>query len=174
MKKITINDYNLKDEDIESKVIRVKGLIINSKGKILLAHNNNTFQFPGGHLEDNEDMDSCIKREIKEETGIDVKLRETAFLCIETYDNNYFNTGKKVLNSIYYYRFFTDDMPNFNETHYDELEMATDFNLFYIPFNDLGNFLKKGIEDEKIDPAIGREMLNVFEVYNNIYGEEID
>lgn len=173
MKKIIINDNNLKDEDIESKVIRVKGLIINSKGKILLAYNNHTYQFPGGHLEENEDMDSCVVREIKEETGIDVKLRETAFLCISTYDNNYFGTGKKVLNSIYYYRFFTDDMPNYSETHYDELEMATEFNLFYVPFSDLGNFLKKGIEDDKIDSSIGKEMLKVFDVYQELYKGEI-
>ena len=76
METIIINDNNLTDEDMEKKVIRVKGLIINSKGKILLAHNNNTYQFPGGHLEDDEDMDSCIIREVKEETGIDVVVKE--------------------------------------------------------------------------------------------------
>lgn len=171
MKKITINDFNISDCDIEKKVVRVKGLIINSKGKILLAHNNNTYQFPGGHLEDNENMDDCIVREIKEETGIDVKLKETAFLCLETYDNNYFDTGKKVLNTIYYYRFFTDDMPNFKETHYDELELATDFNLFYVVFDDLENFLKKGMHDGMIDLSIGREMILVFNEYQEMYGK---
>ena len=97
MREIIINDNNLKDEDISEKVIRVKGLMINSKGKILLAHNNNTYQFPGGHLEENENMDDCIVREIKEETGIDLEVIEEPFLCIKTYDNNYYNTGRKVL-----------------------------------------------------------------------------
>ena len=170
MKEIIINDYNLTDEDMEDKVVRVKGLIINSKGKILLAHNNNTYQFPGGHLEDDEDMDECILREVKEETGIDVKLEEEPFLCIKTYDNDYFGTGKKVLNSIYYYRFLTDDMPNFQETHYDELELATDFNLFYVVFADLENFLKKSIDDGMIDPNIGREMIHVVQIYHDLYG----
>ena len=137
MKEIIINDHNLTDEDMEESVVRVKGLLINSRGKILLAHNNNTYQFPGGHLEDNEDMNECIVREIKEETGIDVSVEEDPFLCIKTYDNDYFGTGKKVLNSIYYYRFLTDEMPKFEETHYDELELATDFNLFYVVFADL-------------------------------------
>ena len=76
MREIIINDNNLKDEDISEKVIRVKGLMINSKGKILLAHNNNTYQFPGRHLEENENMDDCIVREIKEETGIDLEVIE--------------------------------------------------------------------------------------------------
>ena len=171
MKEIVINDNHLLDSDIESEVIRVKGLIINSHGKILLAHNNNTFQFPGGHLDEGEDMGECITREIVEETGIHVILKEEPFLCIKTYDNNYFGTGKKVLNSIYYYRFFTDELPNFEETHYDEFELATEFDLFYIPFVDLKNFLQKCIEDEKIDPNIGREMIHVVEIYNDIYNK---
>ena len=101
MKEIIINDHHLTDDDIESKVVRVKGLILNSKGKILLAYNNNTFQFPGGHKEENESANECIVREIKEETGMNLTISEEPFLCIETYDPDYFGTGKKVLNSIY-------------------------------------------------------------------------
>ena len=160
----------MSDSDIEQSVVRVKGLIINSKGKILLAHNNNTYQFPGGHLEDNETKEQCIVREIKEETGISVEIQEEPFLCINTYDSNYFGTGKKVLNTIYYYRFFTDDMPNFLETHYDELEMQTEFNLFYVVFEDLENFLNKNIESGMIDANIGREMIHVYLVYHELYG----
>lgn len=170
MRQIIINDNNLVDEDMEDSVTRVKGLIINSRGKILLAHNNNTYQFPGGHIEEGEDMNSCIVREVKEETGIDVTVDEEPFLCIKTYDNNYFGSGKKVLNSIYYYRFLTDAMPNFEETHYDELEMATDFNLFYVVFADLENFLNKSIDDGMIDPSIGREMIHVVQIYHDLYG----
>ena len=170
MQTIIFNDHNLSEDQIEKSVIRVKGLIINSSGKILLAHNNDTYQFPGGHLEDNEDMDDCIIREIKEETGIDVKVNERPFLCIKTFDNNYFGTGKKVLNSIYYYRFFTDDMPNFEETQYDELELATEFNLFYVVFTDLENFLNKAIDEGSIDANICREMIYVFNAYKDQFG----
>ncbi len=170
MKTIIINEFNMSDNDVELKVVRVKGLIINSSGKILLAHNNNTYQFPGGHLEDDESMGDCLIREIKEETGINVNNLEEPFLCISTYDNDYFGSGKKVLNSIYYYRIITDDMPNFEETHYDELELSSDFNLFYVPFNDLENFLKKCMEDGSIDEKIGIEMLHVVEVYDIVYG----
>lgn len=173
MKKLIINDYQLSDSDIEKEVIRVKGLIINSQGKILLAHNNNTYQFPGGHLEENESMHDCIIREIKEETGIDVQSNEDPFLCITTYDNDYFNTGRKVLNSIYYYRFFSDDLPNYSETHYDELELATDFNLFYVKFNDLDSFIKKCIDDNSIDVKIGREMIYVVSEYKEIFGGDL-
>lgn len=170
MKNIILNDNNLTHEDMEMEVIRVKGLIINSQGKILLAHNNNTYQFPGGHKEDDESMNECIIREIKEETGIDVVVEEEPFLKITTYDNNYFDTGKKVLSSIYYYRFFSDELPNYDETHYDELELATDFNLFYVNFNELDKFLLKNIESGSIDSNIGREMLYVVSEYSKLFG----
>ena len=170
MREIIINDDNLTDDDISEVVVRVKGLMINSKGKILLAHNNNTYQFPGGHLEEGENMDDCIVREIKEETGIDLEVNEGPFLCIKTYDNNYFNTGKKVLCYVYYYRFFTDKLPDLSKTHYDELEIATDFNLYYIVFSDLRNFLKKAISNDMINPAISREMIAAIDVYNEVYG----
>lgn len=172
MKEIVINDYQLKDEDISEKVVRVKALIINSQGKIILAHNNNTYQLPGGHLEENETTDQCIIREIKEETGISLEVKEGPFLCITTYDNNYFNSGRKVLNSIYYYRFFTDEVPNFEETHYDSLELESDFNLFYLNFEGLESFLQKHMSSGEIDPKIGREMLHVMDEYHKMFPNE--
>lgn len=170
MKQIIFNDNNLTDEDIELKVVRVKALMINSNGKILLAHNNNTYQFPGGHTEENEDKKDCLKREVMEETGIDLDINEEPFLCITTYDNNYFGSGKKVLNSIYYYRTFTDSLPNLSKTHYDELELATDFNLYYVNFNNLDTFLKNAINDGSIDINIAKEMIRVVDVYHEVYG----
>ncbi len=170
MKQIIFNDNNLTENDIELKVVRVKALMINSNGKILLAHNNNTYQFPGGHTEENEDKKDCLIREVMEETGIELEVNEDPFLCITTYDNNYFGSGKKVLNSIYYYRTFTDSLPDFSKTHYDELELATDFNLYYINFNTLDNFLKNAIEDGSIDVNIAKEMIRVVDVYHEVYG----
>ena len=172
MKEFVINDDNLRDEDIEMKVIRVKALILNSKGNILLAFNNNTYQFPGGHLDEGESIDECMKREIKEEVGIDVEVGEP-FLSIETYDSNYFNTGKKVLNTIYYYKVFTDLEPNFSNTKYDELELKTDFDLFYVDFSNLEKFINSKIDSNEIDPKIAREMLHVVKEYNKIYGGSI-
>ena len=169
---IEINDNNLNDDDIEMFVTRVKGLIINSRGKILLAHNNNSYQFPGGHVEDNESLDESVVREIKEETGIKVEVTKEPFLVITTYDNDYFGPSKKVRNRIYYYKFFTDDVPNLSETHYDELELATDFNLFYVNLNGLDDFLKKEMNCGNIDKCIGREMLIVYDNY--MKSEEIN
>lgn len=172
MKKIIINDHNLTEEEMELKVIRVKGLLINSIGKILIAHNNDTYQFPGGHKEDNETIDECIIREIKDETGISLTVEEEPFLCIETFDNNYFGSGKKALNCIYYYRFFTDKLPDYSNTHYDELELASDFNLFYLNFDNLKEFIEEKSAENSMDLNIAREMLYVIEEYHKMFDEK--
>ena len=169
MKRILINDDNHKIDDLDFEVFRVKGLIINSDGDILIAHNNGTYQFPGGHKEDDESLDDSLEREIKEETGIDVES-QGPFMLITTYDSNYFNQNKKVCNKIYYYVINTNETPNFEETHYDELECQTEFNLFYISLNELQEFLNKSIDDGSLDISIGRERLLVLEEYNNLYG----
>ena len=170
MKRILINDSFLKEEDLDFSVIRVKGLVINSRGEILLAHNNNTYQFPGGHINDGESLERCLEREIKEETGIGVSIEQPPFMQITTYDNNYFDTNQKVANKIYYYRIICDDAPNLEETCYDDLELESDFNLFYIKFDVLDDFLQKCINDGTIDSNIGREMLLVVEEYNRLFG----
>lgn len=170
MKQIFINEANLKEEELDFSVIRVKGLVINSQGEILIAHNNGTYQFPGGHKEDEETLDDCLEREIKEETGIDIELDLGPFMQIITFDPNYFETGKKVENKIYYYVIHTDDVPNFNETHYDELECQTEFNLFYVKLDELKLFLEETISNGSLDENIGREMLLVLDEYNKIYG----
>lgn len=169
MKQILINENNLGLEDMEKTVIRVKGMIINSNKEILLAHNNGTYQFPGGHKEDDEGMEETLIREVKEETGIDVDLDLGPFMQVVTYDGDYFGTGKKVCNKIYYYVIHTDEVPNYAETNYDELECQTEFNLMYTDVLGLGDFLDDAVNEGMMDPNICREMKLVVDEYNRIY-----
>lgn len=61
------------------KIVRVGvAVIIEKDDKVLMGlrksktHGNNTWQFPGGHLEYGESFEECAKREVKEETNLDV------------------------------------------------------------------------------------------------------
>ncbi len=60
-------------------------VIIVKDGKVLMgkrknAHGAGMWSFPGGHLEFNEEIEACVKREVREETGISIKnIRKLGF-----------------------------------------------------------------------------------------------
>jgi len=58
----------------------VGALIVNDEGKILLAKSHKWFDkytLPGGHIEVGESMIDAVRREVKEEVGLDVEVVET-------------------------------------------------------------------------------------------------
>ena len=170
MKRILINNKSLNKDDLDYKVVRVKVFFVNSNNELLLAHNNETYQLIGGHLKKDETLDECIKREIKEETGIHLRNVSTPFLNITTYDDNYFDTNKKVENSIYYYRVVSDAIPDLSSTEYDDIELQSEFNLFYVKLSDFENFIKNCISEGTVDKNIANEMLIALDEYDYLYG----
>jgi 8-oxo-dGTP diphosphatase len=59
-------------------------------GKRIGSHGANTWNFPGGHLDFNEEPEVCAKREVYEEAGIEIKnIRKAAFT------NDVFESEKK-------------------------------------------------------------------------------
>lgn len=64
---------------MEKKYPRVgMGIFVFKDGKFLLgkrknAHGAGEWALPGGHLEFNEELESCARREVKEETGVEIK-----------------------------------------------------------------------------------------------------
>ena len=140
MKRIVINNDNLDILNIDETVIRVKALMTNNKGELLIVHNNHTYQFPGGHWKKTESLEETLRREIKEETGITVKIETGPFMVIEEYYDNYLSTGKTRCNKMYYYIVHSNEGPKVEEMSLSELEQKTDFNLFYIPIKDMEVF----------------------------------
>ncbi len=54
----------------------VGGFIVNPKGEVLLCHSEkwmDNYTIPGGHIELGERIEEALKREVKEEVGLDVK-----------------------------------------------------------------------------------------------------
>jgi mutator protein MutT len=71
--------------------IDVSAGLVFRNGKLLItqrhadAHLGGLWEFPGGKLECNETFESCLARELREELGIEVAVRE----LIETIEHDY-------------------------------------------------------------------------------------
>lgn len=56
------------------------GVIVQRGDRVLLGkrrsstHGDAVWQFPGGHLEWGESVEACARREVREETGLDVRV----------------------------------------------------------------------------------------------------
>jgi nucleoside triphosphatase len=64
----------------------VGALILNAQGELLLVRSHkwhNKYVMPGGHIELGERMEDALRREIREETGLEI--RELAFLGFQEF-----------------------------------------------------------------------------------------
>ena len=98
-----MKDYNMAD------FIKVTAAILFKDHKLLIAQRKardklpNKWEFPGGKVENNETPEECLKREIKEEFGIDVSVGEFLGESVYHYDHisirllayrTFWNTGE--------------------------------------------------------------------------------
>jgi 8-oxo-dGTP pyrophosphatase MutT (NUDIX family) len=168
MEKIITNKYNLKEEDMTEVVKRVKILMVNSKNEVLLGYSHHNYQFPGGHVEEGETLIETVNREITEETGIKIDIKDiNPFACAIGYYKDWPAEGKNRKIEIYYYEIKTDVAPNLDNTEYTENEKDGGFELKYIPLNDVENELMDNAKKYGDERGITREMIELFKLYKN-------
>ena len=85
--------------------IRVYGIIINEKKQVLVAdeyiRGGLYTKFPGGGLEFGEGTRDCLKRELKEELGIEAEIGDHIYTT-DYFQMSAFRPGDQII-SIYYY-----------------------------------------------------------------------
>ncbi len=159
MKTKIINYDHIKEKDINDKIIRVKGLIINSAKEILLAEAYTTIQFPGGHLEEGETLQIGLKREILEETGIILNQDYEPFYCLKYFLKDYPVKGNNRSLEIYYFYIFTDETYNLANVFLDDQERNGNFNLTYVKLKELKKYLLKNPGNLAINKIVTNEIL---------------
>ena len=75
-----INYDHLEKNDIKTKIHKVRAIIFNIEGKIYITNMDDSYNLPGGHVENKEDIKSTLKRELKEELGIEVHKKEMQYI----------------------------------------------------------------------------------------------
>jgi 8-oxo-dGTP pyrophosphatase MutT (NUDIX family) len=163
MKEIIYNPDKIGDKNISEIEIRTKALIINCDN-ILIGNANNVYQFPGGHLEVNETLEECLKREILEETGINVDIKEIGkpFFKVRYLVKN--NTGNRIAD-VYYYVIKTDKTPNIKNIKLTEQEKENNYKIESIPLKDSIKIIRDNIPKNEKNKIISRDMILAIEEY---------
>lgn len=166
MKEIIYNYDYLTDEDITEIVIRTKALIINDKN-IILGNENNIYQFPGGHLEDNETFEECLKREVLEETGIEIDDNEIKrpFMKVTYLNKDWPGIGKNRKSEIYYYLIETSKNPDMSKVKYTEHEKQGNFKVEFIPLSESINVIENNISKNEKNKVIAPDMIMAITEY---------
>lgn len=150
MKQVIFNKERITDDEIEMREKRVKVLLRNSKNELLLCKVDGVYHFVGGHPEEKESINECAKREVKEETGIDMQSESfTPFLELKQYKSNYFGTGKNGLATITYIDGKTDERFNYEKRDLDDKEAKKDFTLAYVNIDEAMRVLEDNREVSK-------------------------
>lgn len=81
------------------KVVMAAGGVVEKDGQYLLIYRKRRWDLPKGKLDKGESIEKCAVREVEEETGVKVKLRQEITAVWHTYISN----KKYVLKKTYWY-----------------------------------------------------------------------
>lgn len=172
MKEKIYNKDNIKK--IYKTIIRVKILLINSKNEITLAFSDNVYHFVGGHVEENEQLNNAVIREVEEETGIKLeKIEYKPFYKITEIFKDYPEKDKHNCYEYYYYVINTDEEPNISNTNYTEEEKLGNFELRNFKINEVEKVLEEALSKGERNKKIGLTMLEAIKVYKELNKKEV-
>ena len=166
MKELIYNNDNLFDSEITEIVIRMKVLLIRNNNMIL-GYERGIYQFPGGHLEENESFNDCIKREIMEETGIKILDKDIGepIYKIVSLNRNHPDIGRNRRSEIFYYVINTNKDIDLSKTNYTKDELEGDFKVKEIPLNRVIEELEDNINNNEKNKVITPDMIRVIREY---------
>ncbi len=168
MKEIIHNNDNLLESEVTELVIRTKALVLNND-KLLLANENDILQFPGGHLEEGETLNDCLKREIKEECGIEIDDSEIGecFLKVIWLNRDWPEKGKNRKCEIYYYVVNTNKLPNLDNINLTESEKEQNFKVDFVPLEESISYIENNMPKNEKNKVISPDMINALKEYFN-------
>ena len=167
------NDDDLKDNEIDQVVTRVKAFIVSSKNNMLIGRDEDGYQLLGGEVSAEEDIVQALAKHIFKETGITLDAKDSIepFYEIRYYNKDYKGSGINRLSDLIYFLVKTDKLPNYKKLKLTEREFAEKMPIEAIKRSMFHKQLKEYIDTEEniLNKTKAKEIMLAFEKMKEIY-----
>lgn len=174
-KEIIYNPDCLEEINIDEEKEKVRLLITNSNEEILVGNYSGTYLLPGGKVEKDEDILSALKREIKEEVGINLTDDIELLTSITYYQKDYPKMDDSYCNRKITTHYFTVnldiDLNNIVTTLTDR-EKNGNFKLEWIDENSIKDLINNSKSNNPRKKYFNKELLQVLELYKKGLGSD--
>ena len=167
MKEIIINEDNLKDKDINKTTLKARAVIINDQEEISIAYYAGLYLLPGGKVHEDERPLTCLKREVKEETGIKLKITDQEpELIVKHYIKDYPVRDKeqevynRLIETYYYFTNDNQDIDN-KQLNLTESEISKGFSIKRVKLKDVNKLLASNNSNNSRNKYFTNELLTV-------------
>lgn len=169
MRSVVINEEQTKREALQQKKYKVRALIFNSEGKMILTHYEgfHLYMLPGGSMEkqDKGNRIKSLKREITQETGIEEKhiwLSSKPFMKLKVYHQNFSTRDAKFpvnrVTTTYFYAGMTDQEICLEKRELTPSEKRANHTSFFISPNEVSDLLKSNTDQSVKRQDFDREI----------------
>lgn len=163
------NEDNIKENEIDEIVTRVKVFLMNDKDELLIANSAGGCQLPGGHQENGEDLETAVVREVQEETGIVLDKTEIieSFYTIKHFTRNYKQSGLNRCSEMIYFFVRTNKEPDLNNINLTDNEKNNNFAIDKVKLENFDEYINSFINNmqSEINVIIAKEILAAFKVF---------
>lgn len=172
MKQIEFNEDKLMMSDIDKVTNKVRGIVLNTdNNQILLVNYAGLFMLPGGKVDEGETDYEALKREIIEESGIEIDEEVYPFLQINSYDKNYYARKSGVINRLtrtLFYIIETTKEIDDSKKVLTESEKKKKHTISYVDLNSVENLVKINETNNSKRKQFDREILTVINEYKKV------
>ena len=168
MKEIVLNKTRLKEDEITVVLEKSRIVLRNDNDEIILTRFGRVYFLPGGKIEYGETPVDTIKREVMEETNINVLLDDIEpFLVVKNYLRDYELRDGTIANRLlitYYFTGFTttDNIEYFNLTR---VEKEDNLRGFFIEMEEAEELINDYNKDDPKASYLAIETKKVLEEY---------